>query len=180
MPKRSWNKAILCIICISFASEIAASMLYTTVSGGVSQRRSFGDEVAFERGFLSPIIESGARIDREQWMGFYVRFLIDPHNTNHVSSYYLLVKWNYFYIERLLYFGVSGGMHIESDAAEEESTTTVSSDEAQILINGAMHAGISFEITLHHYIVCEAFASYSIGRYKQLSANASIGLMTLF
>lgn len=156
-------------------------MLYTTVGSGVSHRGSTGTEIPFANGFLSPVIEVGARTGRDGYAGFYVRFLLDPHNTSHVSSYYLTGKWNYFYLSDMLFIGLSGGMHIESSFTQEnENTSTVTSEEAQFLFTCALHTGISLEMMRYHFLVCEGFASFSVGPSIQWSLNCTIGIMSMF
>ncbi len=161
--------------------ELDATMLYTTVGSGFSHRGANGAEIPFQNGFLSPLIEAGVRTGRDTYAGFYVRFLLDPENTSHVSSYYLTGKWNYFFFADMLYVGISGGMHIESAFSQEDAnTSTVSSEDAQFLFTCAVHTGISFEIMRHHFLVFEGFTGYSIGGSMQWSLNCTIGIMSMF
>lgn len=158
-----------------------STMLYTTVGGGISHRATSGGDMPFSNGILSPIIEAGARTARDESAGFYVRFLLDPENTSHVSSYYLTGKWNYFYVADILYLGISGGMHIESSFTEEsDNNSTVTSEEARVLFTCALHSGVSLEIMAHHFLVFEGFASYSIGGIRQWSVNGTVGIMSMF
>ncbi len=156
-------------------------MLYTTVGSGVSHRGASGAEVPFSNGFLSPVVEVGARIGRDEYTGFYVRFLLDPENTSQISSYYITGKWNYVYFSDILFIGISGGMHIESSVTQEdENTSTVSSEESQFLFTCAVHAGISVALMRYHFLVFEGFPSFSIGGSMQWSLNVTIGLMSMF
>ncbi len=171
---------VLLFACI-LNEELSATMLYTTVGSGFSHRGANGADIPFQNGFLSPVIEVGARIGRDEFAGFYVRFLLDPENTSHVSSYYLTGKWNYFYFADVLYVGMSGGMHIESGFNQEnDNVSTVSSEEAQFLFTAALHAGVSLEIMRYHYLVFEGFATFSIGGSMQGSVNCTIGIMSMF
>jgi hypothetical protein len=122
----------------------------------------------------------GARTSRSESWGFFVRFLLDPNDTSHVSSYYLTGKWNYYFTNEW-YAGISGGMHIERIYGEKnDNSDTVSSDDAQILGTMALHGGLSLELMMHHYFIIDTFASYSIGESRQWSINAAIGIMSMF
>lgn len=179
--RRIYLYIFMCVLLLALSSLVHATMLYTTVGSGLSHRGSSGAEIPFSNGLLSPVIEVGARAGKEKYAGFYVRFLLDPKNTSHVSSYYLTGKWNYFYFSDMLFVGISGGMHIESRfSQEDENTNTVYSEEAQILFTCGVHAGLSLEIMRYHFLVFEGFTTYSIGESMQWSVNGTIGIMSMF
>jgi len=175
--------AWIMVLALQAEQASAAITFYTAVGSGVTYRDAFNGDPTYHTGFLSPVLEGGLRTRSRDLAGFHVRFLLDPQDTSHVSSYYISGKRIFYLVPKTFYLGFSAGMHIEREYGDERRNSedsTIGSEEAHGLFNAALHAGFTFEIMDYYFLMLDFFAGQSVGRYFPYTANAWIGLMNFF
>jgi len=178
---------LLCCVCAAVvflhAGELWAITFYTAVGSGVTYRDAFHGDPPYHTGFLSPVLEGGLQTRSRDLAGFHVRFLLDPADTSHVSSYYISGKRYFFLVPRTVFVGLSAGVHVEREYVDERRNSedsTIGSEEAHGLFNVALHAGVMVEVMAHNYLMLDCFAGQSLGRYYPWTVNASAGIMSFF
>lgn len=157
--------------------------LYTMVGSGITFRDAFAGDPPYHAGFLSPVFEGGLRTRSRDLAGFHVRFLLDPADTSHISSYYISGKRIFYILPDLLYVGFSAGIHVERNYARERGeneSAIIGSDEAYGLIGTAVHGGLTLEILDQYYLVIDCLAGQSIGRYYPWTINIWGGILSFF
>ena len=173
---------VLFILSLTCLPAEGSTSYYTLVAVGGGYRNAIGENPPSNGVLVSPYFELGVPLKRNSLVGFHSIININPEDTSEISSVVLGGKYSLFLIPRLFYMGPGMGMRMEGNYKNEhndpDQNSSVHSENAKMLFNMSLHAGLLYPYWKKNYLVLELYLSQSVGRYYPYSANVIVGLFS--